>query len=87
MVRLNKTVTAAALFLGLSTLAAAQKAQAPKQDAPKSQGAKNVAKADEKTEAAKVKGAKKATKSTKAKKDTGKLSDWIKGQEDTGRNF
>ena len=34
-----------------------------------------------------VKGAKKATKSTKAKKDAGKLSDWIKGQEDSGRNF
>jgi hypothetical protein len=33
-----------------------------------------------------VKGAKKA-KSTKAKKETGKLSDWIKGQEDSGRNF
>ena len=60
MVRLNKTVTAAALFLGLSTLAAAQKVQAPKQDAPKSQGAKNVAKADKKTEAAKMKGAEKA---------------------------
>jgi len=34
-----------------------------------------------------VKGAKKATKATKAKKDTGKLADWIKGQEDSGRNF
>jgi hypothetical protein len=33
-----------------------------------------------------VKGAKKA-KSTKAKKDTGKLADWIKTQEDSGRNF
>ena len=33
-----------------------------------------------------VKGAKK-TKSTKAKKDTGKLTDWIKTQEDSGRNF
>ena len=36
-----------------------------------------------------VKGAKKAksAKSTKAKKDTGKLADWIKTQEDSGRNF
>jgi hypothetical protein len=33
-----------------------------------------------------VKGAKK-TKSTKTKKDAGKLSDWIKTQEDSGRNF
>jgi hypothetical protein len=34
-----------------------------------------------------VKGAKK-TKSAKAKKEApGKLSDWIKGQEDSGRNF
>ena len=29
----------------------------------------------------------KKTKATKAKKDTGKLADWIKGQEDSGRNF
>ena len=34
-----------------------------------------------------VKGAKK-TKSAKAKKEaSGKLSDWIKTQEDSGRNF
>jgi len=29
----------------------------------------------------------KKTKSAKAKKETGKLSDWIKTQEDSGRNF